>query len=206
IGERLDPESVRDALGRWFEVAREVLEGHGGTVEKFIGDAVMAVFGIPRVHEDDALRAVRAAQELRVALERLNNELESERGVRLAIRVGVNTGEVVTGDGGGTLVTGDAVNIAKRLEEAARANEILVGSSTERLARAAASFELLGSLELKGKSAPVEAWRAVAVDDAAGPFERRFDVPLVGGRNELDAPQRAYRPRASDPVCDPLNL
>src|SRR6266700_509544 len=88
LGERLDPESVRSALARWFDVARSVLERHGGTVEKFIGDAVMAVFGVPRLHEDDAVRALRAAAELRIALERLNDELEREHGIKLAVRIG----------------------------------------------------------------------------------------------------------------------
>src|SRR3954465_4058331 len=98
LGERLDAESLRSAMERSFSLGREVLERHGGTVEKFIGDAVMAVFGIPVVHEDDALRAVRAAAELRDALRELNVELESERGVTIATRTGVNTGEVVAGD------------------------------------------------------------------------------------------------------------
>jgi class 3 adenylate cyclase len=103
MGEKLDPEAMRRVMTRYFMTAREVLERHGGTVEKFIGDAVMAVFGIPRVHEDDVLRAVRAAEQLRASV----GEFE--------LRIGVNTGEVVTG-GGATLVTGDAVNIAARLE------------------------------------------------------------------------------------------
>jgi class 3 adenylate cyclase len=102
LGESRDPEAVRAQMTRWFEEARTTLERHGGTVEKFIGDAVMAVFGMPRVHEDDALRAVRAAAELR----------------RPGLRIGVNTGEVVAGDGE-TIVTGDAVNVAARLEQAA---------------------------------------------------------------------------------------
>ena len=109
LGERLDPETVRQVMSRWFARMSEVLERHGGTVEKFIGDAVMAVFGIPELHEDDALRAVRAATELRAALAQLNEELERELGVHIGIRVGVNSGEVVAGDGTGgqMLVTGD---------------------------------------------------------------------------------------------------
>jgi class 3 adenylate cyclase/tetratricopeptide (TPR) repeat protein len=206
LGERLDPESVRSALGRWFEAAQEVIEHHGGTVEKFIGDAVMAVFGIPQLHEDDAVRAVRAAEELRAAFDRLNQELERERGLRLAIRVGVNTGEVVTGDGGGTLVTGDAVNVAKRLEEAARSGEILVGSATERLARATATFELLEPLDLRGKSAPVETWRMVAVEATARPFERRFDIPLVGRRDDLARLRAAYERAVADRTCHRFTL
>src|SRR5436309_14800805 len=97
LGERLDPESLRRVLARYYEEASRVVERHGGTVEKFIGDAVMAVFGVPRVHEDDALRAVRAACELREVLDHLNEELERDFGTRLELRIGVNTGEVVTG-------------------------------------------------------------------------------------------------------------
>ena len=179
LGERLDPESVRVALGRWFDVARDVIESHGGTVEKFIGDAVMAVFGIPQVHEDDAVRAVSAADRLRLALARLNDELEGERGLRLAIRVGVNTGEVVTGDGGGTLVTGDAVNIAKRLEEAAVNGEVVVGDATRALALGAASFQQLEPLTVKGKSERLRAWRIEGVDPGRAAFERRFTTRLA---------------------------
>src|SRR5438477_12844936 len=108
LGEQIDPESLRRVMARYFEVAKEIVERHGGTVEKFIGDAVMAVFGVPAVHEDDALRAVRAAAELREALADLNKELERDRGVRIETRTGVNTGEVVAGDSssGPTLGTG----------------------------------------------------------------------------------------------------
>src|SRR5918911_1490600 len=143
LGERRDPEAVRAALSRWFDEARRIIERHGGTVEKYIGDSVMAVFGIPRVHEDDALRAVRAADELRSALGDVNERLERESGLRFTVRVGINTGEVVTGDGGGTLVTGDAVNVAKRLEEAAAGGDVLVGDETHELVRASGEFESL---------------------------------------------------------------
>src|SRR5205809_2691632 len=104
-------------MARYFQEMKAVVQRHGGTTEKFIGDAVMAVFGIPRLHEDDALRAVRAAADLQAALLHLNQELQSERGVTIATRTGVNTGEVVAGDpsSGQRLVTGDAVNVAARL-------------------------------------------------------------------------------------------
>jgi class 3 adenylate cyclase len=123
LGERLDPEALRHLLGRYYAEMRVVLERHGGLVEKFIGDAVVAVFGVPLVHEDDALRAVRAAVEMCAALESLNDELERESGVRLGVRIGVNTGEVVAGDlgPGASFASGDAVNVAARLEEAAAA-------------------------------------------------------------------------------------
>ena len=131
LGERLDPEAMRRVMGRYFDEMSAVIERHGGTVEKFIGDAVMAVFGIPQLHEDDALRAVRAADGMRAALETLNHDLERDHGVGLTARIGVNTGEVVAGDpsGGQRLVTGDAVNVAARLEQAAAPGEILLGES-----------------------------------------------------------------------------
>src|SRR5436190_10195847 len=96
LGERLDPESLRSLMGRWHETMSAAIERHGGTVEKFIGDAVMAVFGVPLVHEDDALRAVRAAVEMRAALRELNLELAAERRPDLHIRTGITSGEVVT--------------------------------------------------------------------------------------------------------------
>ena len=129
LGERLDPESLRHVLARYFDVAREAVERHGGVVEKFIGDAVMAVFGIPVVHEDDALRGVRAATDLRLGVAGLNEELERDFGTRLAVRIGINTGEVVTGTEE-RLATGDAVNVAARLEQAAQPDEILLGPET----------------------------------------------------------------------------
>ena len=129
LGERLDPEALRAVMARYFDVMRAALERHGGTVEKFIGDAVMAVFGVPSVHEDDALRAVRAAAEMRERAGAAERRSSSARwGVALEIRTGVNTGEVVAGDASRpALVTGDAVNVAARLEQARGAGEILLG-------------------------------------------------------------------------------
>ncbi len=185
LGERLDPEPLRELMGRWYEEMRVAVDRHGGTVEKFVGDAVMAVFGLPRTHEDDALRAVRAALAMQKAVEQLNEAL-AERGVpALRIRIGINTGEVVTGDDAATLVTGDAVNTAKRLEQAAGGGEILIGAMTEKLVRHAAQLEPAGSFEAKGKSVPVEAWRVLDADAAADSFARRWDTPLVGRGHEL---------------------
>jgi class 3 adenylate cyclase/tetratricopeptide (TPR) repeat protein len=206
LGERLDPEVLRSALSRWFHEARSVIEHHGGTVEKYIGDSVMAVFGIPQLHEDDAVRAVRAADELRGAVDRLNEQLEREHGVEFTIRVGINTGEVVTGDGGGTLVTGDAVNVAKRLEEAAGGGNIIVGDATHDLVRASAEFESLAPLEVKGKAASVVAWRLVSVDPTALPFERRFDTPFVGRERELEQLRRAFRRSVEERTCHLFTL
>src|SRR5205809_3805863 len=139
-------------MSRYFEAARAVIEGHGGTVEKFIGDAVMAVFGVPVLHEDDAVRALRAAAEMRAAL--------PELGVQA--RIGVNTGEVVAGSGG-TLVTGDAVNVAARLEQAAPPGEVYVGADTVGLTHGRVEVEAVEPLELKGKSGLVAAYRLVSI-------------------------------------------
>ena len=177
LGERLDPESVRRIMIRYFDEMRAVVERHDGTVEKFIGDAVMAVFGIPRVHEDDALRAVRAAAEMRDRLATLNDELEEEWGVRLEMRVGVNTGEVVAGDGatGPSLAVGDTVNVAARLEQNAEPGEILVGPATYRLVRDAVDFEDPEELSLRGRAAPSEARRLRAVRPGAAVRVPRLD-------------------------------
>jgi class 3 adenylate cyclase/tetratricopeptide (TPR) repeat protein len=185
LGERLDPEPLRELLGRWYEEMRIAVERHGGTVEKFIGDAVMAVFGLPRAHEEDALRAVRAALDMQRAVERLNASLEARQVPELRIRIGINTGEVVTGDVAATLATGDAVNTAKRLEEAAGGGEILIGAVTERLVRHASRLVPLAPVEAKGKSAPVEAWRVLEAIAGAESFARRWDTPLVGRTREL---------------------
>jgi class 3 adenylate cyclase/tetratricopeptide (TPR) repeat protein len=162
MGERLDPESLRQVMRRYFDAARKVIEQHGGTVEKFIGDAVMAVFGVPVLHEDDALRAVRAAVGLRDALAALNTELERDYGTTVTVRTGVNTGQVVTGTEE-RLATGDAVNLAARLEQAAAPGEIVIGAETWRLVRNAVSVEPLAPLELKGKSLPVSAYRLLGM-------------------------------------------
>jgi class 3 adenylate cyclase len=143
LGESTDPEALQALLGRYFERMKEIVERHGGTVEKFIGDAVMAVFGVPQLHEDDALRATRAAMEM--------NEALPELGVRA--RIGVNTGEVVTG-AEQALATGDAVNVAARLEQAADPGEILIGEATLALVRDAVAVQALEPLNLKGKRRP----------------------------------------------------
>src|SRR2546421_2390592 len=154
LGEALDSESLREVMNRYFAEMRQVLEDHGGRVEKYIGDAVMAVFGLPRLHEDDALRAVRAAHGMKQALERLNDELDRVWGVRLENRTGVNTGEVVAGDptAGQRLVVGDAVNVAARLEQAAPAMEVLLGDLTYRLGRGAGGGEAGGAPRPQGES------------------------------------------------------
>ena len=185
LGERLDSEALREVMTRYFEEMQRVLERHGGTVEKFIGDAVMAVFGLPKLHEDDALRAVRAAFDMKTSLAKLNGELERRWGVSLANRTGVNTGEVVAGDAADQrLVTGDAVNVAARLEQAAPELEVLIGEPTYRLVRGAVDVESVEPLELKGKSERVPAYRLLSVRSGAM-LPRRLDAPLVGREAEL---------------------
>ncbi len=187
LGERLDTERLREVLSVYFEEMKGVLERHGGTVEKFVGDAVMAVFGLPRLHEDDALRAVRAAWDMKQTLVRVNDRLEAGWGVRLENRTGVYTGEVVAGDvtAGQRLVTGDAVNTAARLEQAAPGNEILIGEPTYRLVRDAVDVEAVEPLELKGKAERVPAFRLLGVRRTEEGVARRFDAPMVGRAGEL---------------------
>ena len=195
LAERLDPEALRKVLARHFELASQAIRRHGGTLEKYIGDAVMAVFGVPELHEDDALRAVRAASELREGVSELNVELARGFGVRLAVRVGINTGEVVAGDAsnGHSLVTGEPVVTAARLEQTASPGEILIGEATRRLVPSAVRLEPLPPLDLKGKADPATAWRLLELVPGALPFPRRLDAPLVGRQVELAQVDVAFR-------------
>jgi predicted ATPase/class 3 adenylate cyclase len=186
LGEVLDSESLRELMSRYFDRMSDILEGHGGTVEKFIGDAIMAVFGLRKVHEDDALRAVRAAAEMRSALAEVNEEVARGWGVTLTNRIGVNTGEVIAGEPvrGQRLVIGDAVNVAARLEQAAPPNEVLIGPLTHQLVRDSVEVEPVEPLELKGKSERVPAYRLVSVARIEGPVRKR-ERPMVGRDAEL---------------------
>ena len=199
LGERIDPESLRRVMARYFETARTVVERHGGIVEKFIGDAVMAVFGVPAVHEDDALRAVRAADELRGGLDGLNDELERDYGTRLELRMGVNTGEVVTGTEE-RLATGDAVNVAARLEQSARPGDVLLGDETYRLVRSAVTAEEARPVEAKGKAEPVAAYRLVSVHTDAP--TRRHDAPMIGRERQRQGLDNAFAHVVSGRSCD----
>ena len=191
LGESTDPEALRARMRRYFEDLRVILERHGGTVEKFVGDAVMAVFGIPVSHEDDALRAVRAAAEMQAAI--------AEHG--LQARIGVNTGEVVVGGESETLVTGDAVNVAARLEQAAASGETLVGAETRALVRDAVRVEPVEPLTLKGKSEPVDAFRLLEVLTDAAPLARHPETPLVGRERERQRLWRDYEDAVADRTC-----
>jgi class 3 adenylate cyclase len=183
LGERLDPEVLRRVLLRYFDEMRAVVESHGGHVVKFIGDAVVGVFGVPQVHEDDALRAVRAAREMRTRLAVLNESLLTEWDVELEARTGISTGEVVVGADDEVLL-GDVMNTAARLETAAEPGEILIAAETYSLVRDAIVAQPL-ELALKGKALPVAAWRLDSVTEGAAGRRRRFDRPLVGRELEL---------------------
>ena len=191
LGESTDPEALRARMRRYFADLRGIVERHGGTVEKFVGDAVMAVFGIPVSHEDDALRAVRAASEMQAAV----------AGHGLEARIGLNTGEVVVGGEGETLVTGDAVNVAARLEQAAAAGEVLLGDETRALVRDAVVVEPLEPLALKGKSEPVAAFRLVDVLPGAAGLARHPETPLVGRERERRRLWRDYEDAVADRMC-----
>ncbi len=194
LGERLDPERLKEVIGAYFAAMRREIEAEGGTVEKFVGDAVMAVFGVPASHEDDPLRAVRAAIRMRRSLGELNRRLEREHGVTLAMRIGVNTGEVVAetaprmGEG---MVAGDAVNVAARLEQLAESGQILVSERTARSTRGLV-VRSLGPVTLKGKGEAVRVFEVVdagvvpppgAVFAARG---RPHPAPVVGREQELE--------------------
>ena len=201
MGEKLDPESLRNVMTRYFDEMRAVIESHSGTVEKFIGDAIMAVFGVPVLHEDDALRAVRAAAEMLETLERLNVDLERDWGVRIQTRTGVNTGEVVAGSGNQQMATGDAVNTAARLEQHAAPGEVLLGEQTYRLARYAIVAEAAEPISAKGKADPVAAYRLVRVSDAPADAGRRLDSPLVGRDNEMAFAEQAFERAIREKSC-----
>ena len=190
-------------MARYFDAMRAEIELHGGTVEKFIGDAVMAVFGIPTLHEDDALRAVRAADGMRESLEPLNKDLERDFGVRLASRIGVNTGEVLVGPGSTDFgrVTGDAVNTAARLETAAQPGEVLIGADTYRLVRDAVDVESVEPRTVKGKAEPVECYRLVGVLAGTAAPPRAFTSPIVGRERELEDLERAFERSVQDRTC-----
>ena len=193
LGAATDPEALRATMRGYYDEMRAILERHGGTVEKFVGDAVMAVFGVPLAHEDDGLRAVRAAWEMRSAVPALG----------LVARIGVNTGEVVAGEGD-TLVTGDAVNVAARLEQAAEPGEVLVGAETQRLVRDAVRVERV-SVEAKGKG-EVPAFRLLEVDLEAPAVARRFGFPLIGRGSELEQLRQAFERVVREARCHLFTL
>jgi DNA-binding SARP family transcriptional activator len=193
LAESLDPEALRALLASYFAETKAAAVRHGGVVERYIGEAAMAVFGLPAVHEDDALRALRAAVEMRSAAAELG----------IDARFGVASGEVVVG-AAERLVAGGAVATAARLEQAARPGEILVGAGVLELARDAASAEALAPLAPAGRGSPVPAWRLLSV--SARPPERDFDSPFVGRRRELDALTAAWERASAERRCELVTL
>jgi class 3 adenylate cyclase/tetratricopeptide (TPR) repeat protein len=196
LGESTDPEALRARMRRYFEDLRVILERHGGTVEKFVGDAVMAVFGIPVSHEDDALRAVRAATEMRAAI--------AEHG--LEARIGVNTGEVVVGGEGETLVTGDAVNVAARLEQAAGAGQVFIGAETQSLVRDAVRVKAVDALVLKGKAEPADAFALLEVLPESEGLARHPEALLVGRKRERNRLWRDFEDVLDESSCRLVTL
>ena len=180
-------EALRDVMTRYFEAMRQALARHGGTVEKFIGDAVMAVYGLPVRHEDDAIRAIRAAAEMQAALPGAQRGVPADWGLELHNHIGVNTGEVIAGDAstGQRLVTGDAVNTAARLEQAAGPGEIILGDLTYRLARDEIDVEAIAPLTLKGKAEPVPAYRLIGVRERSSGRATTEAAPFVGREAEM---------------------
>jgi class 3 adenylate cyclase/tetratricopeptide (TPR) repeat protein len=202
IGDDRDPEAIRRVMTRFFDEMRVVLERHGGTVEKYIGDAVMAVFGIPTLHEDDALRAVRAAVDMRTALMPMNADFERTAGVSIVTRTGVNTGEVsVSGSAVGPAVMGDAVNVAARLQQAATPGNILLGHDTYQLVRDFVTVDDAASLVLKGKRMPVIAHRLLELTHGVAEPSRRAETRLVGRSEELRAIRRAFERTVRERSC-----
>jgi class 3 adenylate cyclase len=190
LSERVDPEVVRGVVARFFERATEEVRRHGGTAETFSGDAVMALFGLPRAHEDDPERAVRAAFAVRSVVAELGAQAAARHGMELQVRIGIEAGEVVVGDpfGGTTMATGDPLNLAARLEERAAPGDIVVGPAVHEATHRSIAYESAGRWELPGKAETVEAWRAVAPTTEPGGPVRGYEgrrAPLTGRDGEL---------------------
>jgi class 3 adenylate cyclase/tetratricopeptide (TPR) repeat protein len=186
VAERMDPEAVKSIIDRALRRLGQEVVRYGGSVDKYIGDNVMAVFGAPVAHEDDPERAVRAGLAMQAAMEDINQDIAAAAGGSFSLRVGINSGDVLAGQvGDGYTVMGDAVNVAARLQAAARPGSVTVGGITHRLTRGAIEYDELEPLTLKGKSEPVAAWEAVRVL-VPGPATRgaRIGVPLIGREDE----------------------
>lgn len=187
LAERRDAEEVKGIIDLAFAAMSEIISAHGGRIDKVIGDEIMAVFGAPVAHEDDAERAVRAALAMQRRLREFSVELESERGIALQMHIGVNTGEVVAGFIGGSdsyTVIGDVVNTARRIEDAAEADQILVGEATHDASRTAIEYRRVGHVTAKGKRLPVAVWEALAERGLPG-ARPRLGAPLIGREEEL---------------------
>jgi len=182
LGEQLDTELLRALLTEYFDAMAEVVAEWGGTVEKYIGDAVLAVFGIPDTHEDDAIRAVRAGLEMQERLAEINPSLVQRYSAELAMRIGINTGEVIASTGAEALLAGDVFNVASRLEGVAETGTVVVGERTHRATESSFEFGAMGEFALRGKSEPQAVWRVVSPRIEA---DRTFGTAMVGRAAEL---------------------
>ena len=205
LGEKLDPEDVRALQGELFELVNDEVERFGGTTEKFVGDAVLAVFGIPRVHEDDPERAVRAGLATQERFGAFAAQVRARFATDVGLRIGVNTGEVVAGREGAArgelMVSGDAVNVAARLQQTAEPGQVLVGERTHAATSRSISYEAAPAVEAKGKSEPVAAWVAVAAEEEPGVRGvAGLWAPLIGRTEELVDPRRHSRACRSESV------
>lgn len=203
LARRLDPEAVRAMIGRFFEAVREVVQRHGGLLEKFIGDAALAIFGVPEAHEDDAIRAVSAGLELHEAVKALNQELVRDRRETIRVRIGIETGEVLAGDlaSGEPFVTGDAVNLAARLQQVAGPEETLVGPATLGLVRDAVIAEAAPAIRAKGFAEPVRPHRVLLVLRGAPGHARHSDTPMVDREREQALLREAFGRAIWDRQC-----
>jgi len=192
LGEQHDPEVLRPILHGYFTQMRSAVQRHGGLVQKFIGDAVVAVFGLPNAHEDDALRAVRAGIEMQERLQGLNESSP----IPLAARIGITTGEVLV-PGDGKPIIGDSMNTASRLQSGAEPGQVLIGEPTWRLVRDAVSAEAVEPLDAKGKAEPVSAWRVIEVHTVVAGSE----TPLVGRDRHLSVLHQALQDAIDDQAC-----
>jgi class 3 adenylate cyclase len=183
LAERLDPEAVSLVLRRYFSVMERAVERHGGRVEKFIGDAVVGVFGVPRSNEDDALRAVRAAIDMRDAVSDLNTELVDRWGLELQVRIAINTGQVLAGEG--ALVMGDTANVAARLQHMAPEGGVLLADQTYVLVRHAVSTRPLGMLDVRGRAAPIAVHDVVGLREEVAAFSAPIPTPFIGRSAEM---------------------
>ena len=197
FGERVDPEAARAALAPYFEILRSTIEDHAGAVIKFTGDGVLAIFGIPEVSEDDALRAVAAGQALQRRFTSFAADVREQHGIELGLRVGINSGELVVGADDADMV-GDVLNTAARLEAACQPGRVMVGEDTWRLTRSAVSYEVLGEVRVKGKTDALATFQVV--DDERGAPEDT--TPFVGRRDELHALRSAFDETMSTAACN----
>ncbi len=202
LAETLDPELFRQVVRAFFERMARTIERHGGTVENFIGDEVMGIFGAPVAHGDDALRAVRAAAEMLSEMDELNAEISQRVGVALGLRIGINTGTVVVGPpiAGRAMSLGDTMNVAARLEKLAKPGQILIGEDTYRLVRGEVDVEPAGRVELRGRSESLATYLLRSAARSGG--EPLADRPMLGRERDLALLQVAFERCVARSSCE----